>query len=149
MSPGVLGALLPTWLALAACDVAAMVYPSASNSSPARAVIMANATVPPALVTPEESYRLAFEQAISADTNATLILFLAREQLHPWIEDAQRLQVLRRMPDAIGAATIGPRCWLHGRRRCWGAAGDASGTTGGEAGGAAGGDPGGTTGSNS
>ena len=98
--------LLPLWLALEACDVAAMAHPSASNSFPAGAVIMSDATVPPALLTPEESDRLAFAQAVSAGTNAALILFLAREPQNPWIEEARRFLALRRAPDPPTAAAI-------------------------------------------
>ena len=106
MRLGILVALLPSWLALAACDGAAMADPSAAGPSPGGAVIMPEATVPPALLTPEESDRLAFEQAVAAGTNAALILFLAREAQNPWIEEARQLLALRQTPDAAGAAAI-------------------------------------------
>lgn len=103
MRLSILGLLLPAWLMLAACEAAAQADSSTYELSPH---VRSDATVPPALLTPEESDRLAFEQAVSAGTNSALILFLARETQNPWIEEARRLLALRRTPDAAGAAAI-------------------------------------------
>src|SRR5687768_13728006 len=63
----------------------------------------------PALVSPNESDRLAFEQAVAAGTNAALIMFLARERENPWIDEVRQRLAGRRSPDLPGAAAaFGP-----------------------------------------
>jgi hypothetical protein len=52
----------------------------------------------------------ALAQAVAADTNAALILYLARYPGEPWTQEARRLLALRRLPDPEGVAeaTAGP-----------------------------------------
>jgi hypothetical protein len=57
----------------------------------------------PALVTPEMSDRLAFEQAVAAGTSAGLIMFLARNPDSPRAPEIRRLLGLRGSPDSAAA----------------------------------------------
>lgn len=50
------------------------------------------------------SDRLIFDQAVAQDSNAALILFLARNPASPQAPEARRLLAQRRSPDAPGTA---------------------------------------------
>ena len=53
----------------------------------------------PELLTPDESDRLAFEQAVAADSNAALLMFLSRNPNSPRADDARARLAERRTPD--------------------------------------------------
>jgi hypothetical protein len=64
--------------------------------------------IPPALLDQAESDRLAFEQAVAGGSNASLIMFLARNPDSPHAEAARARLAARRSPDAPAAVrTVG------------------------------------------
>lgn len=97
-------------LALSACLVPMPEFPSAEEmrmmpQTPGDDPLI----MPPQLVTPEMSDRLAFDQAVAAGTSAGLIMFLARNPDTAQAPEARRLLDLRRIPDspAVIAAAAG------------------------------------------
>lgn len=83
--------------------------PASSASIPGNPGMSAPQVLPPPQYGPDESARLAFDQAVAAGSSAALILFLAREPDSPYRDEAFALLEARRQPDPPGtAAALAP-----------------------------------------